>query len=799
MLGRTLACAALGMLASTAVGAPFAIVREGVPAARIVLAEQPTPAARFAARELQLHIGRITGATVPIVSESRARRGPDLLVGESGRTRALGLRSDEFESQEYAIRFADDALVLIGCDRPADEGAGCIARGDGRFGSGLEFGGTGCLSLADHGFRDEAGSLECWVYLPAEPQPGEATILRLDGQGPWTYHILRRWPGTRSLGYTTYDGETVRGISSAELAEGWHHVLATYDAAAGRAELFVDGVSQGTAEYVRTTCAGSALQIGGIPGPEGATEPAGNPFVGRIDEVRVSSAVRAPRFDRAPEPDAETELLLHCDEPGGPPLDAGGKGRATTPLPGWYDDRGTLDAVYDFLERFCGVRWYMPTDLGTTYTESKSLIVDGRDVRRKPDMAYRWITPTPLMLPTKHDRIPQAETDLWRLRMRLGGEPYWVCHSFGGYPQRFGADHPDWFAQGHEAASQLCYTNDDVVRQLARDARDFFDGKGRQPGDSALGEVFGIVPMDDNRWCGCPRCQAELDAAEAGNPQFSNGRASRYVWGFVNRVAAEVRTTHPHKRVGALAYWEYAYPPEGIELEPNVSVQMCLHTRNWWCPSMEANDRRVFDSWVAREGGKRPLYVWIYYCFPALQAQGGQWNAFPSYNAGRTIEQAEMYRRAGIRGIFLEHSSEFGESHLMDVPDLYLAIRLAADAGLDGRQEFAEFFTRFYGAAAEPMEAAYRLIEQTYSSPESYPAEVRESPAHQHQTEELAWRWLGAAERLDRLEALVAEARDRAGTELERRRVALFERGIVEYMREGKRAYEAKQAAPAAL
>ena len=32
-------------------------------------------------------------------------------------------------------------------------------------------------------------------------------------------------------------------------------------------------------------------------------------------------------------------------------------------LPGLYDDQGTCLAAYDFLERFCGVRWYGPAEL----------------------------------------------------------------------------------------------------------------------------------------------------------------------------------------------------------------------------------------------------------------------------------------------------------------------------------------------------------------------------------------------------------------------------------------------------
>ncbi|MDD5707648.1 MAG: hypothetical protein PHR35_17145, partial [Kiritimatiellae bacterium] len=58
-----------------------------------------------------------------------------------------------------------------------------------------------------------------------------------------------------------------------------------------------------------------------------------------------------------------------------------------------FDEQGTLYAAYDFLERFCGVRWYLPTDLGITYTERGTLEVQGKDVRRSPDMKFRSVSP----------------------------------------------------------------------------------------------------------------------------------------------------------------------------------------------------------------------------------------------------------------------------------------------------------------------------------------------------------------------------------------------------------------------
>ena len=47
-------------------------------------------------------------------------------------------------------------------------------------------------------------------------------------------------------------------------------------------------------------------------------------------------------------------------------------------LPGLYDDQGTCLATYDFLERFCGVRWYGPPQLNIVMPSRTTLVGDGR-------------------------------------------------------------------------------------------------------------------------------------------------------------------------------------------------------------------------------------------------------------------------------------------------------------------------------------------------------------------------------------------------------------------------------------
>jgi hypothetical protein len=464
-------------------------------------------------------------------------------------------------------------------------------------------------------------------------------------------------------------------------------------------------------------------------------------------------------------------------------------------FPDEFDEQGTCYAVYDFLERFCDVRWYLPTEMGIACPSAPTLAVRQGEVRRSPAMKYRYQDPGyPLPADLCGDTIkglqpipilPWREQFLWVARNRVGGEPYRVTHSFEGYYDRFQTEHPDWFAQGYKGkSSQMCYTNPGFIQQVAQDARDYFDGKGLKPGGQALGDYFSLVPMDTGGWCKCSRCQALLhDKATRGVDEV-NDRVSDYIFYFVNQVAREVRRTHPDKYVSTLGYWEYAYPPRSGHLEPNVAVTLCLDARMVYNLKVQDNNRRILRAW-RDESSSRYLSLWLYYCYPSYKAMTEQFRCFPGFFAQSVVKQFREYRLAGVRGVYFEPSylSDGRRSPLFDQLETYVTWKLADDPVLDGKQLIREFFSRYYGAAAEPMRALYTAIEETYSNPANYPVDPG------LQSEQIAWGHLGTEKRMAEFGKLMDAARAAATTDLEKQRVALFDKGIWNYMQAGRKAF----------
>lgn len=104
----------LGMLAIAlpVCGQSF-IVQNGQAAAEIVVSLSPTRSERLAARELQAILERISGAQLPIVETPSGDR-PTLLIGDTPRTRELGLSGDDLHHGAFRLVSGDGYLAFLG-------------------------------------------------------------------------------------------------------------------------------------------------------------------------------------------------------------------------------------------------------------------------------------------------------------------------------------------------------------------------------------------------------------------------------------------------------------------------------------------------------------------------------------------------------------------------------------------------------------------------------------------------------------------------------------------------------------
>ena len=473
-------------------------------------------------------------------------------------------------------------------------------------------------------------------------------------------------------------------------------------------------------------------------------------------------------------------------------------------FPNPWRPMGCAYAVYDFLEML-GVRWYLPTDMGTVYDKTANLRVGDCTVRRVPSMETRFSNyhkkfPAALyteqITPTK-DTLSEREVALWHLRRRAGGRHYIINHSLGTFRNRFVKTHPEWYAKTDASVKswddQLCFTHPEVIAQLAKDARDFFDGKVK--GNVVMGhatpdyvsDAFTIVPMDNGRYCQCERCKelrATFPKDERGMGCFSSARNSDYFFTLVNAVAKEVKKTHPDKLIATLAYSSNAYPPS-FRLEDNVIVMMCLHSRHLWSNDIQRNDDAIVDAWN-REYPSMKKYVWLYWCFPTLAGSRNKMYSFPGFIGDHVPDMIEKYYQNGVKGFFWEISTTATgcKLPLYDQLEIYLFTALAWNREQSGKALADEFFRRYYGPAAAPMRQFYTDAEEAYCNPANYPNVKGASTAAIYHNP--SWTLLATTDRMERLGKLVDDAKALATEEPFKSRIVLFENGVWKQMVKGK-------------
>jgi hypothetical protein len=334
------------------------------------------------------------------------------------------------------------------------------------------------------------------------------------------------------------------------------------------------------------------------------------------------------------------------------------------------------------------------------YDANPAIKVTGSERRRTPWMEYRHeaMAGVQFAIATGQCRFPadligttfggapgslaMREQALFAHRLRLGGQRLTPGgHSHYSYFKRFWGDdrpglakyferrRPELFAQGYKPTPeiQLCWTSQEVVDQTVQDIRDYLrladHSRPQNPEinqDNVGDEYYGLGAMDTDSWCQCPRCSAIIRKnVPAGSARYDKDSMNDYWFQFVNRVAAELRKTHPDKKLISLAYNTYTHPPT-FRLEPNVAiVQVFGARRRPWNTAEYAEGWKVMDEWLKESDGARPRYLWTHDLFPVCQATCGNppWYPFPGFFAHTLVEQMARFRKAGLRGMVLETSA----------------------------------------------------------------------------------------------------------------------------------------------
>jgi len=377
---------------------------------------------------------------------------------------------------------------------------------------------------------------------------------------------------------------------------------------------------------------------------------------------------------------------------------------------------GTLYATYEFLERFVGVRWYWPGNDGRFVPEHKNIIVNSVNLQGSPSYETRYV----------FYGIPEGITveDAWKWwrRMRLGGvsgNPFGM-HSFTDWNEKYGKQHPEWFAlqlngerlnepqDDEHKKGHLCYTNSEVIDKVIEEGREKFNS---QPDL----KYFTVMPGDSNEryYCQCKNCQSMVRQNEVEGKKYSYA-----IWSFVNKIAEEIRKTHPDRFISCCAYNGYRIPPEDVYFQPNVAVTFCVpeHLRNPWADDVK---KKYVDEIVAWNKKVQNLYVWDYWLYRWSPGVYGAPAIYP-----HLLSEIYLLEQGRVKGHVIELCNKddtgiltkYWQNWIMDQINVYAGFKLLWNSN-QNVDEILDDYYKFFGPAEQLIRKFYESMEYAFLNP----------------------------------------------------------------------------------
>jgi hypothetical protein len=359
--------------------------------------------------------------------------------------------------------------------------------------------------------------------------------------------------------------------------------------------------------------------------------------------------------------------------------------------------RGALYAVYEFLEREYGARFFAPDCEYLSKT-------DGMLTLPPKGTCHRYASPFLSRVAFYQGLIECPPEFLPKTRSNFLGNFREVPEEWGGadsiigfvhtmyqlVPESNFAQHPEWFAlqNGERLAGprgQLCLTNPQMRQELIRNVLKELRK------DGGKSHFISVSQNDNHRFCQCKECTAFVNA---------HGNQTDLLLDCVNQVADAVAKEFPAVYVETLAYLYTRQPSKTILPRSNVAIRYCTIEAKSLQPlesPMNAALSRELLEWTKVT---QNILVWNYVTDFAKYY-------LPHPNLHRIAEDTQFFQRCHVIHLF-QQGAYNGPGATADLADLriYLIARLLWNPQEDPKALVDEFLKHYYGPA-EPYVKDY--------------------------------------------------------------------------------------------
>jgi len=363
--------------------------------------------------------------------------------------------------------------------------------------------------------------------------------------------------------------------------------------------------------------------------------------------------------------------------------------------------RGTLYAVYSFLQDQIGCRWWSST--AETIPQQKTIELAPLNITYIPPIQYRetfW-----------YDAF---DAD-WAVRNKSNGnstylkEEHGSKHKYVGFvhtfcvllpPDKYFAEHPEWYSLidgERKKDAQLCLTNEQMRKELTENLKTAL----RKNPDATIASV-----SQNDGWagnCQCPACKAVEE---------KEGSPSGLMLQFVNAVACDIEKEFPNVAIDTLAYCYTQKPPLHTHPRENVIVRLCNYKSSFCKPLTDPCNKEFYDDITNWSKMCSRIYIWDYVTNFAHYVQ-------PHPNLRVLGPNIKFFAQNNVKGIFEQGAYQSYGAEMAELRAWVIA-QMLWNPDLDGDKLIDEFVNGFYGPAAAHIKAYIALIHEAIAKTDDH-------------------------------------------------------------------------------
>lgn len=346
--------------------------------------------------------------------------------------------------------------------------------------------------------------------------------------------------------------------------------------------------------------------------------------------------------------------------------------------------RGTLYAVYTFLEDYLGCRWW---SYDCEFVPSlKDISIGSINRKYVPKFAIRESYFRPNMTDTAYPVKMKLNGHFNKIPPEMGGHIGFIgfVHTFDNLIPYgvYGKEHPEWFTYSEgkrlSGVNQLCLSNQALVAELTKNTLKAC----RENPDAG---IVSVSQNDNYKNCQCDQCKALAE---------KYGGQSGLMLYAVNQVADAVKKEFPNFYVETLAYLYTRGIPKGIVPRDNVIIRLCSIECNY-SENLKGESNKDFyrDMTQWKKISKR-MFIWDYVCnFLNYHI------AHPNFHVLR--DNINIFAQNNVMGIF-EQGDSANYNSGFDRLKGWLIAKLLWDPSQDSDKLIKEYLDGYYGKPAAP-------------------------------------------------------------------------------------------------